>query len=298
MGWLSWLGRDAGSAPGPSDRDAAAGVRGGDAMGQRPPGGDGSEGPASPRPGPRPDQMQGDGLQSSRGDGSEGDPQEKRQLYYPNGQPIPKGPYEDMSDRAFRALVDSIISTNQRVRHIMQAMTKASAGARRRVQGVAVAGGSEGERQLPGAPPQLGCHVDKNFVQVEVCDEAVSGGYRPPDGVVLCKNHLSFEKDIATTMQASRLQSIMRAWSNHLALRPWWQQHRSRSHSLPRSTSSSTRSTRAERATWTGTAASTTRAPRCGRPRSRGTVTGTWRSVEAITASSGSGRRVAAPRLV
>jgi len=115
--------------------------------------------------------MQGDGLQSSRGDGSEGDPQEKRQLYYPNGQPIPKGPYEDMSDRAFRALVDSIISTNQRVRHIMQAMTK------------------------------LGCHVDKNFVQVEVCDEAVSGGYRPPDGVVLCKNHLSFEKDIATTMQ-------------------------------------------------------------------------------------------------
>lgn len=53
------------------------------------------------------------------------DPEEKNALTFPNGVPIPKGRYEDMSDKAFRALVDHIINTNPRVRHIMQSMTKA-----------------------------------------------------------------------------------------------------------------------------------------------------------------------------
>ena len=47
----------------------------------------------------------------------------------------------------------------------------------------------------------MGCPVDRKFFLVETCSEAVSGGFRPPDGVVLCKNHLAFEKDVAATMQ-------------------------------------------------------------------------------------------------
>lgn len=76
-----------------------------------------------------------------------------------------------MSDAAFRGLVDRIIFTNPRIKHIMQSMT------------------------------QMGCAVDRRFFHVENCDESVSGGFRPPDGVVLCKNHLRFERDVASTMQ-------------------------------------------------------------------------------------------------
>jgi len=43
--------------------------------------------------------------------------------------------------------------------------------------------------------PQAGCSVSRSFVRVEHCSEAVGGGFRPPDGVVLCHNHLPRAKD-------------------------------------------------------------------------------------------------------
>lgn len=68
-------------------------------------------------------------------------------------------------------------------------------------------------REPPATCPrsQMGCPVDNKFFHVETCDAAVSGGYRPPDGVVLCKNHLAFEKDIASTMQVGSLPLTAKA---------------------------------------------------------------------------------------
>lgn len=58
--------------------------------------------------------------------------------------------------------------------------------------------------QLPNHTPpphthtpkqQAGCSVSRSFVRVEHCSEAVGGGFRPPDGVVLCHNHLPRASD-------------------------------------------------------------------------------------------------------
>jgi hypothetical protein len=38
---------------------------------------------------------------------------------------------------------------------------------------------------------QAGCGVGKDFVQIEHCDAEVGGGFRPPDGVIICHNHLA-----------------------------------------------------------------------------------------------------------
>lgn len=46
----------------------------------------------------------------------------------------------------------------------------------------------------PSAPQmnvQAGCAVGKEFVAIEKCDLEVGGGFRPPDGVVICHNHLA-----------------------------------------------------------------------------------------------------------
>lgn len=58
----------------------------------------------------------------------------------------------------------------------------------------------EHSRSRPTSSPpktnkQAGCSVSRSFVRVEHCSEAVGGGFRPPDGVVLCHNHLPRASD-------------------------------------------------------------------------------------------------------
>ncbi|KAL4442397.1 hypothetical protein ABPG77_004981 [Micractinium sp. CCAP 211/92] len=43
---------------------------------------------------------------------------------------------------------------------------------------------------------ESGCGVGKEFIQVEKCDAEVGGGFRPPDGVVICHNHLGTQEEI------------------------------------------------------------------------------------------------------
>mmetsp|Transcript_11604 Transcript_11604/g.24301 ORF Transcript_11604/g.24301 Transcript_11604/m.24301 type:complete len:175 (-) Transcript_11604:30-554(-) len=45
-----------------------------------------------------------------------------------------------------------------------------------------------------------GCKVDRSFFTVEKCDLSVEGGFRPPDGVVLCSNHLETQDQINTVL--------------------------------------------------------------------------------------------------
>ncbi|KAI7841228.1 hypothetical protein COHA_005065 [Chlorella ohadii] len=43
---------------------------------------------------------------------------------------------------------------------------------------------------------EAGCGVGKEFIQIENCTAEVGGGFRPPDGVVICHNHLSSQEEI------------------------------------------------------------------------------------------------------
>jgi inner membrane protease ATP23 len=42
--------------------------------------------------------------------------------------------------------------------------------------------------------------VSRSFFKVEPCADAVGGGFRPPDGVVLCHNHLPRAVDVTQAM--------------------------------------------------------------------------------------------------
>ncbi|KAK9915854.1 hypothetical protein WJX75_005171 [Coccomyxa subellipsoidea] len=42
---------------------------------------------------------------------------------------------------------------------------------------------------------EAGCPVGERFFSVESCSEAVGGGFRLPDGVVICSNHLSAQEE-------------------------------------------------------------------------------------------------------
>jgi len=52
----------------------------------------------------------------------------------------------------------------------------------------------------PVPSPQAGCPVSRSFFKVEPCADAVGGGFRPPDGVVLCHNHLPRAVDVTQAM--------------------------------------------------------------------------------------------------
>lgn len=43
---------------------------------------------------------------------------------------------------------------------------------------------------------EAGCTVGKDFIRTEHCDAEVGGGFRPPDGVVICHNHLATQEEI------------------------------------------------------------------------------------------------------
>lgn len=43
---------------------------------------------------------------------------------------------------------------------------------------------------------EAGCEVGKGFFRVESCDAQAGGGFRPPDGVILCHNHLISQQEV------------------------------------------------------------------------------------------------------
>ncbi|KAK9808691.1 hypothetical protein WJX72_002015 [[Myrmecia] bisecta] len=43
---------------------------------------------------------------------------------------------------------------------------------------------------------EAGCKISKPFVRVENCNQEVGGGFRPPDGVVICHNKLTGQEQI------------------------------------------------------------------------------------------------------
>lgn len=43
---------------------------------------------------------------------------------------------------------------------------------------------------------QAGCSLGPNFIQVQHCGMEVGGGFRAPDGVIICHNHLASQEEI------------------------------------------------------------------------------------------------------
>lgn len=43
---------------------------------------------------------------------------------------------------------------------------------------------------------EAGCEVHRSFFRVENCDAQAGGGFRPPDGVILCHNHLLSQQEV------------------------------------------------------------------------------------------------------
>ena len=65
----------------------------------------------------------------------------------------------------------------------------------------------------------MGCKVDRRFIQVEECNENIGGGFRVPDGVVLCKNRLQGEDDLKNTIQ----HELIHAYDHCRSKRLNWQ---------------------------------------------------------------------------
>lgn len=67
---------------------------------------------------------------------------------------------------------------------------------------------------------QAGCPVTKNFFNVVKCDMEVGGGFRAPDGVIICHNHLATQEEVdhALTHELVHAYDHCRAsdldWSN------------------------------------------------------------------------------------
>jgi len=45
-------------------------------------------------------------------------------------------------------------------------------------------------RFMMEAMEKAGCRVDHSFIKMEHCSGEIEGGYRPPNGVVVCRNHI------------------------------------------------------------------------------------------------------------
>ena len=53
-----------------------------------------------------------------------------------------------------------------------------------------------------------GCAIDARFFSVETCDKSVVGGFRPPDGVVMCHNQIHDR----TTMENMLAHELIHAY--------------------------------------------------------------------------------------
>lgn len=43
---------------------------------------------------------------------------------------------------------------------------------------------------------EAGCTVGEDFIRVQQCNAKVGGGFRAPDGVIICHNHLASQEEI------------------------------------------------------------------------------------------------------
>ena len=57
---------------------------------------------------------------------------------------------------------------------------------------------------------QTGCAIDARFFRVETCSASVVGGFRPPDGVVVCHNHIND----ATTLENALAHELIHAYDH------------------------------------------------------------------------------------
>ena len=55
---------------------------------------------------------------------------------------------------------------------------------------------------------EAGCAIDARFFRVERCEDAVVGGFRPPDGVVMCHNQIHDR----TTMENMLAHELIHAY--------------------------------------------------------------------------------------
>ena len=55
---------------------------------------------------------------------------------------------------------------------------------------------------------EAGCAIDARFFSVETCDKSVVGGFRPPDGVVMCHNQIHDR----TTMENMLAHELIHAY--------------------------------------------------------------------------------------
>lgn len=86
-------------------------------------------------------------------------------------------------------MVDKATSRNPMVKFMLEKMEEVRR--RRRRLRTALFPRSPVPSAAVAAPGQAGCHVGKAFIQVERCEAEVGGGFRPPDGVVICHNHMA-----------------------------------------------------------------------------------------------------------
>ena len=59
---------------------------------------------------------------------------------------------------------------------------------------------------------EAGCAIDARFFSVETCDRSVVGGFRPPDGVVMCHNQIHDR----TTMENMLAHELTGNWRERL----------------------------------------------------------------------------------
>ncbi|CAM8910329.1 unnamed protein product [Rhodiola kirilowii] len=41
-----------------------------------------------------------------------------------------------------------------------------------------------------------GCPISENFIQAVHCDQEISGGFRPGEGIIICSNHMNIQDEV------------------------------------------------------------------------------------------------------
>jgi len=140
---------------------------------------------------------------------------------------------------------------------------------------------------------EAGCTVGNDFIKIRHCDAEVGGGFRAPDGVIVCYNHLASQEEVTHALTHELIHAYDHCrWvltSNDDAL---FALPTALTRSLVRSlVRSFALSFAAEERTSTGQTASITRAARFGLPACPVTATSRWSCCGATIASQNSTRR-------
>ena len=142
---------------------------------------------------------------------------------------------------------------------------------------------------------EAGCTVGADFIKIRHCDAEVGGGFRAPDGVIVCYNHLASQEEVTHALTHELIHAydhcrwVLTSSDDALVALPTALTRTTRD-ARP-SVRSLARSLSAEERTSTGQTASITRAARFGLPACRVTATSRWSCCGATIASQNSTRR-------